>query len=195
MGRRTPGKNASRFRIIAGRWRSRRLEFPPVGGVRPTPDRVRETLFNWLGPVLYGARGLDLFAGSGALGLEGLSRGMAGMCFIERDRQLAAVLRDHLAALGGKGTVIESDVPAWLRKARDDSLIPFDLVFLDPPWDAGLHEPVLALLQEGGWLAPDAVIYIEYRASSPPPDLPEGWGWHRQSRAGDVGFGLATTDS
>jgi len=191
MGRRTQQKLANQFRIIGGQWRSRRLEFPPAGGVRPTPDRVRETLFNWLGPILHGARGLDLFAGSGALGLEGLSRGMASVHFVERDRQLVAALRQHLADLGGQGEVVESDVPAFLGSARAPDQGPFDVVFLDPPWDAGLHLSVLAQLLDGGWLAPEACIYIEYRARQDAPELPEGWEWRRQSRAGDVGFGLA----
>lgn len=191
MGRRSTQKLANQFRIIGGQWRSRRLEFPPAGAVRPTPDRVRETLFNWLGPLLHGARGLDLFAGSGALGLEGLSRGMATVHFVERDRQLVAAIRAHLTHLGGQGEVIESDVPAFLGSAPAPDHGPFDVVFLDPPWDAGLHQAVLAHLLDGGWLAPGSQIYIEYRASQGHPELPEGWEWHRQSRAGDVGFGLA----
>ncbi|MDQ2070615.1 16S rRNA (guanine(966)-N(2))-methyltransferase RsmD [Natronospira bacteriovora] len=192
MSRSAKNHASGRFRIIGGQWRSRRLAFPAAGGVRPTPDRVRETLFNWLGPGLHGGRGLDLFAGSGALGLEGLSRGLASVTFVEQDARLARGLRENLQLLGGTGQVVQADVRAFLAGRREGAdQPPFDVVFLDPPYDADLHRPVLEALTAGQWLAPDARLYVEYRASGDAPELPEGWEWRRQSRAGDVGFGVS----
>ncbi len=178
------------FRIIGGQWRGRRLYFPDRGGVRPTPDRVRETLFNWLGQALAGQHFLDLFAGAGALGLEALSRGAAGGCFVERDRRLVAAIRGHLETLGASAPakVVAGSLPGWLTTTQPTLC---DLVFLDPPWDAGLHEPVLRGLVEGQCLHPRARIYVEWRDRAGVPELPEPLVWDRQSKAGEAGFGLA----
>lgn len=191
MARPAKSGSSNRFRLVSGAWRGRRLQFPSSGDVRPTPDRVRETLFNWIGPAIHGQRALDLFAGSGALGLEGLSRGLREAVFVERDRRLAAALKGHLELLEAedRAHVRQMDVRTFLKAERPQT--PFDLVFLDPPYDAGLHAPVLQALDAGPWLAPEANIYIEYRARATPPALPETWHWHRQSKAGEVGFGLA----
>src|SRR5512134_933490 len=121
----------NQLRIIGGRWRSRRLRFPPLPGLRPTPDRVRETLFNWLTPVIAGARCLDLFAGSGALGIEALSRGAAAVTFVERHPQAVRGLRANLAQLRAEGARVEqADALLWLRQAPQ----PFTVVFLNPPF-------------------------------------------------------------
>lgn len=181
-----PGRGyRNEFRIIAGIWRRRKLKFPPLPGIRPSPDRVRETLFNWLQDHIAGARCLDLFAGSGALGLEALSRGAAAAVFVDRERDVVEALRTHLATLKAEGgEVIQTDALAWLGGKP----LPFDIVFLDPPFDAGLL-PEVARALEGGWLKPGAFIYMEYPADQAPA-VPTHWSPWRESRAGRVGFRL-----
>lgn len=185
-----PRGKSGQFRIIAGAWRGRRLTFPDRGGVRPTTDRVRETLFNWLGPGIAADHFLDLFAGSGALGLEALSRGAAGGIFVERDRSLAARINEHLESLeaDARARVVTAELPGWLRR---EPARPASLVFLDPPWKARLHGRVLEALEGNGWLAPAARVYLEWPVRSGEPDLPAGWSWLRQGRAGEAGMGLA----
>jgi len=179
---------ANTLRIIGGDWRGRRIRFPGEGGIRPTPDRVRETLFNWLMARVQGSRCLDLFAGSGALGLEALSRGAAHVTFIERGRENAARLRETAAALApGRAAVIEADALAWLQGPP----AAFDIAFLDPPFAAGVLDESMHRLESRGFLAPGAFIYIEMPASAGPPALPAGWRPHRSGRAGAVGYHLA----
>ncbi len=179
-----------KVRIIAGRWKRRTLRFPEGAGVRPTPDRVRETLFNWLAPRLEGARCLDLFAGSGALGFEALSRGAAEAVLVERSARLARYLRDTASTLGAQGVrVVHAEALVWLRGSPDGR---YDVVFLDPPFGEG--EPLrdaCRLLQEGGWLAPDALVYLESAAADSPSLLPEGWRVARSGKAGGVRYHLA----
>ncbi|MDH4166849.1 MAG: 16S rRNA (guanine(966)-N(2))-methyltransferase RsmD [Gammaproteobacteria bacterium] len=178
-------------RIIGGEWRGRKLHFPQSAALRPTPDRVRETVFNWLQFELAGARCLDLFAGSGALGIEALSRGAREVVFAERDPASARAIGDMLAQLRcDRGHVEQVDALAWLERGPPASQ-PFDIVFLDPPYgEAWL--PVLAeKLERGGWLAPRAWIYLEDAAARGEPALPPGWTLHRSKRAGDVGYHLA----
>jgi 16S rRNA (guanine966-N2)-methyltransferase len=176
------------LRIIGGEWRSRRIRFPGLTGLRPTPDRVRETLFNWLAPDLAGSRCLDLFAGSGALGLEALSRGAASVTFVEREREAADRLRETATQLApGRAIVLHADALAWLGSASH----PFDIVFVDPPFDSGLLPVALQTLESGGWLAPAARIYLEGPAKAGAPALPAGWILHRSGRAGAVGYHLA----
>jgi 16S rRNA (guanine966-N2)-methyltransferase len=176
-------------RIIAGRWRGRRIDFPDGEGLRPTPDRVRETVFNWLQPVIMGARCLDLFAGSGALGFESLSRGAAATVFVERERKVCQQLRATAATLGADGATIEcSDALQWLEVAPPSA---FDIVFLDPPFASTVLSGACHLLASKGWLAPDANIYIEARADAPLSMLPPTWRILRSKRAGQVGYHLA----
>jgi 16S rRNA (guanine966-N2)-methyltransferase len=176
------------LRIIGGEWRGRRIRFPGRGGIRPTPDRVRETLFNWLSAAVPGSRCLDLFAGSGALGLEALSRGAREAFFVEQNRENATALRETATLLApGRATVVQSDAIAWLRGPASA----FDIVFLDPPFDGGLLEATLSGLEAGGWLAPGAFIYVEMPAKGGEPALPPGWILHRTGRAGAVGYHLA----
>ena len=176
------------LRIIGGEWRGRRIRFPGRGGIRPTPDRVRETLFNWLMAKVPGSRCLDLFAGSGALGLEALSRGAAHSTFVERDRTNAASLREITAALApGRATVVEADAIAWLATAPRA----FDVVFLDPPFADGVLAETMRQLDARGWLAEGAFVYLESPARAGEPALPAGWGLHRTGRAGAVGYHLA----
>lgn len=184
---RTPSRHAppGSVRIIGGRWRGSRLPVPSAPGLRPTSDRARETLFNWLQPMLPGARVLDLFAGSGALGLEALSRGARETLLVERDPALAESLRASCARLGagGAATVVRADALELLRTPLHGR---FDLVFLDPPFDAGLWDPALELL--GPWLADDAWLYLETPPGPRPP--PAGWAPHRESATRDARHAL-----
>ncbi len=181
-------KNAGQLRIIGGEWRGRKIRFPAVTGLRPTPDRVRETLFNWLAPVIAGSRCLDLFAGSGALGLEALSRGAARVSFVERDRTAASHLEEAAAALApGRSTVYQADALAWLAGPAAAA----DIVFVDPPYDSALLPDTMRALENAGWLAPGAFIYLEEPAKAGPPVLPASWSLHRTGRAGAVGYHLA----
>jgi 16S rRNA (guanine966-N2)-methyltransferase len=175
------------LRIIAGRHRGRRLRFPAGVEIRPTPDRVRETLFNWLQPRIDQSRVLDVFAGSGALGLEALSRGAAQVTFIEKDRRAAAAI-DAIASEWQEtnARVVCESAIAWLAAPTADP--PFDIVFLDPPYDSELLAAAAAALV--GRLAPDARVYVERRARDPLPALPSGWNELRAGRAGEVGYHL-----
>lgn len=156
--------------------------------IRPTPDRVRETLFNWLMGRVEGTRALDLFAGSGALGLEALSRGAAQVTFVERDASVARHLEGVLAELGAQhARIAQDDALRFLRgPARA-----FDLVFLDPPFESDLVARAAAALEAGGWLAPAALIYLELPARAPLPRLPDTWRIAKSGHAGEVGYHLA----
>lgn len=180
------------LRIIGGMWRGRKLRFPPSVQIRPTPDRVRETLFNWLSSRVHGARCLDLFAGSGALGLEALSRGASLVTFVERDAAAARELRARLSewqVTGGQ--VRQMDALDFLGQTPDR----FDIVFLDPPFGSDLLAPAARALDAGDWLAPAALVYIEHPAHAS-PTLPAAWARARAKQAGEVGYDLwvASTD-
>lgn len=178
----------NQLRIIGGTWRSRRITFPDVEGLRPSPDRVRETVFNWLAPVIEGARCLDLFTGSGALGLEALSRGAREVVFVDRDPRVVTELQQNLRLLQAQGAqVIGTDAQSYLQREPR----PFDVVFLDPPFRRDLLRPCIALLEERGWLAPAAYIYIEAERELAAPPLPPQWELLRSKSAGDVGYHLA----
>ena len=181
------------MRLIAGEWGGRRLAVADVAGLRPSGDRVRETLFNWLQPHLGGARCLDLFAGSGALGLEAASRGAAAVTLIERDARACAALDDTLDILGAAPRVrlVRAAALTFLagrvrdRDARPEP--PFDVVFVDPPFDAASQIEVLAALVEGAHLAAGARVYVEAPSRQPWPDsLPGSLGIERERRFGDV---------
>lgn len=186
MKPRPPGQ----VRIIAGTLRGSKLPVVDRPGLRPTSDRVRETLFNWLQPELPGARVLDLFAGTGALGFEAASRGAARVLMIERDPGLAASLREQAARLkAGAVQVVHADALAWLRDAPAEA---FDGVFLDPPFDAGVWEAAASMLARR--LAPSAWIYVETPAGRA-LSLPPAWRPHRSGATRDVGYQLfRTTD-
>lgn len=179
------------LRIIAGQWRGRKLRFPDRSEIRPTPDRVRETLFNWIGTRVRGVRALDLFAGSGALGLECLSRGATGVTFVDSDPRALQALRERLAEWGAQGATVErADARAWLAARRAATQPPFDLVFLDPPFAAGLLAGVARDLEAGDWLAPGALVYLEAPSDGDLPALPPGWELLRSGKAGAVGYHL-----
>lgn len=187
---RQAGKPAGSVRIIAGEWRGRRLDVASGSDIRPTPDRVRETLFNWLAPVLPGMVCLDLYAGTGVLGLEALSRGAAESWFVERDTEAAAALESALRRLGGQGQVLRADARRWLAGPVPRR---FDLVFLDPPYAADELGNLCTLLTRG-WLAPHAWVYLETSRKSALPELPTGWQLHREREAGEVRYALARLD-
>ncbi len=176
------------LRIIAGLWRGRKLDFPTVEGLRPTSDRVRETLFNWLQMDIAGARCLDLFAGSGALGLEALSRGASEVVMVEQDHQAAQQIRSHLSKLGSnKGAVEQIDVLHYLNRPS----ISFDIVFLDPPYALDCLADCCQLLEKNGWLSSTAIIYLEDSSQKPAPKLPTNWQLNRSKKAGEIGYHLA----
>jgi len=174
-------RDAGRLRIIGGDYRRRLLPVLDNPGLRPTPDRVRETLFNWLAAATPGARVLDLFAGTGALGLEALSRGAREATFVEHDPRVARQLEENLATLQAnkRGRVIVGDALTFLAEGPT----PCSLAFLDPPFRQGLAEPCCAAL-EAGWLTDDAWIYVETEAGLE-PGVPSTWRLHREVRAGD----------
>ena len=177
-----------RLRIIAGEWRSRQFDFPMAHGLRPTPNRVRETLFNWLAPYVEGARVLDVFAGSGALFLEALSRGAASAVALDSNPAAVNSLRNHLLTLRcDNGQLLNTDA---LRYLQQPSTTTFDLVFVDPPFSQNLLQPACSHLEEHGWLAPTAWIYTE--SENPPSSLglPGNWRLHREQKAGQVHYAL-----
>jgi len=183
----TRGRRARVLRIIGGTWRGRKLRFPASAAIRPTPDRVRETLFNWLGTRTPGARVLDLFAGSGALGLEALSRGASHVTFVEQDEAAVRELRARLAEWqAGDASVERADALRYLTgEAR-----PFDLVFLDPPFGSELLSEAARRLEERGWLRSGAFIYVECAARAGLPPLPAPWRLLKAKQAGEVGYHL-----
>ncbi len=179
---------ANRVRIIGGIWRSRLITFPDSAALRPTPDRVRETLFNWLAPDINGARCLDLFAGSGALGFEAASRGASAVLMVERERTVCAALETNRTALAAAQVkIVRADAVDFLRGAQSAQGV-YDVVFLDPPFDSvksALWETLFDLLPR--WLAPHAMVYRESgRSDAPPP----GWAIYKQGRAGQVNYQL-----
>ncbi|OSN11189.1 16S rRNA (guanine(966)-N(2))-methyltransferase RsmD [Lonsdalea iberica] len=175
------------IRIIGGQWRGRKLPVPHSPGLRPTTDRVRETLFNWLAPVIQQARCLDCFAGSGALALEALSRYAAHATLLEAERGIARQLSQNLSLLRAENaSVIHTDALQWLAQPGEA----FDVVFLDPPFRQGLLDNTVSLLETQGWLADDAWIYIETEAENRTLNLPANWQLHREKVAGQVAYRL-----
>ena len=173
---------ANRVRIIGGEWRSRFIDFPDGRDLRPTPDRVRETLFNWLGQDLSGQRCLDLYSGSGALGFEAASRGAKQVVLVERERAVFAALQASRAKFGAAQVeVVRADALEYLRA---DSRV-YDVVFLDPPFADNPWDALFERLSPR--LAPDAVVY---RESGKIQTAPDGWLIYRQSRAGQVSYQL-----
>jgi 16S rRNA (guanine966-N2)-methyltransferase len=181
-------KVGGRLRIIGGRFRGRKIPVSDHQGLRPTGDRVRETLFNWLQPVIVGSRCLDLFAGSGALGFEAASRGAGEVIMVERSERVAGLLWANTRTLGASQVrVYMADALRWLT----GSARTFDIIFLDPPFDQDLLGPSCALLGAGGWLAPAAHIYLETPADRALPALPTGWRLLHDKKAGQVRYALA----
>ncbi|MCX2980029.1 16S rRNA (guanine(966)-N(2))-methyltransferase RsmD [Halieaceae bacterium IMCC14734] len=181
------------LRIIGGQWRGRKLAFPDAEGLRPTPDRVRETLFNWLATDIRDARCLDLFAGSGALGLEALSRGAASCTFVDSARANCRAITEHLTTLECSSANCQTlTAEAFLRHPPPQ---PFDIVFLDPPFAKNLLTPTCTALESTLWLSPHASIYVESGRREPAPVVPENWRQRRDKQAGEVRYQLFVRDS
>lgn len=187
-----PGNNKARnkLRIIAGKWRGRRIPFSASEGLRPTPDRVRETLFNWLQFDIAGKNCLDLFAGSGALGLEALSRGAAHVTLVESQASAVLQLRQNLELLAAdNATVIGMDALAYLRQSSEQR---FDIIFLDPPYQMRLWNECIALIEKGQRLAQHGVLYFEQPKKEDAVELPDTWSITHQKTAGQINYCLAT---
>lgn len=189
------GRNS--VRIIAGTWRGRRVNFPDIPGLRPTPDRVRETLFNWLQQPILGARCLDLFAGSGALGLEALSRGAKTAVFVEQSQLAARALLAELAKLGGtsKSRVVEMGATRFLRTPIETFGGVFDVVFMDPPFGKEALVEYIPLLDAGNWVKTGGLVYLENEKAAGPPSLPSHWELLKSKSAGEVGYHLARVNA
>lgn len=172
-------------RIIGGKHRSRKISFPDLEGLRPTGDRIRETLFNWLAPYLEGAVCLDLFAGSGALGLECLSRGALQVVLVDTSPVACDYIRRNIAALGEtQAHVYCASAASWLQQHA----MQFDIIFLDPPFALGLNEPIIQALSSH--LKPGALIYVEADAAQPEYHLPVNWQMLKDKKAGEVRYQL-----
>jgi 16S rRNA (guanine966-N2)-methyltransferase len=173
---------ANELRIVGGEWRSRRIRFTPRAGLRPTPDRVRETLFNWLGQDLTGLTCLDLFAGSGALGFEAASRGAKRVVMVERDAAAHAALQRNRAALGAEQVeLVKADALEFVRRDTGE----YNVIFLDPPFATAYGARLLSVLPPR--MAPDGWLYYE---SGTRMQWPPGWDVQKESRAGQVLFQL-----
>lgn len=180
------------LRIIGGQWRGRKLVFPDAEGLRPTPDRVRETLFNWLAAEIRGAHCLDLFAGSGALGLEALSRGAASCTFVDSARPNCQAITAHLATLQCASGQTQA-MPAATFLRRQPSQV-FDIVFLDPPFGKQLLAPTCCALEAAPWLSPRASIYLESGRRESAPAVPGNWHLRSEKQAGEVRYQLFVRD-
>ena len=179
MSKSTP---TQQLRIIGGQWRSRRLRFPAIDGLRPTMDRVRETVFNWLQFDVERARVLDAFAGSGALGFEALSRGAKEVIFLEKHAKAALQLKENLQTLGAENAQVwAGDALTWL----DQNPEPYDLVFLDPPFHKDLLQPAIEKLR----LLPGALVYIEHEATLT-PEFPQNWNERKSKTTKEFCFRL-----
>ena len=178
---------SGQIRIIGGQWRGRKLPVPESPGLRPTTDRVRETLFNRLAPSIVDANCLDCFAGSGALGLEALSRYAASATLLEMERGVAQQLQKNLATLkASNAKVVNTNTLAFLAQAGT----PHHIVFVDPPFRKGLLEETLKLLENNGWLSDEALIYIESEVENGLPPVPMNWHVYREKVAGQVAYRL-----
>jgi 16S rRNA (guanine966-N2)-methyltransferase len=179
--------NTNCVRIIGGRWRGRKIQFPPQMDLRPTGDRIRETLFNWLAPHITGSRCLDLFAGSGVLGFEALSRGASHVTFVDQSARVCSQLRRTAKQLGSAdSTFIQASLPAALRQLSSS----FDIVLLDPPFASPLLTLCLQELIQADCLTDNALIYIEYNPKLAQPTLPPHWQLWRAKQAGQVHYEL-----
>jgi len=178
---------SNQLRIIAGKWRGRKLTFPDVEGLRPTPDRVRETVFNWLQPYLGYTHCLDLFAGSGALSFEAASRGAENIVMIEAHKAASKQLQDNCTVLAAEQCQIENKTAQQFLASNQAQ---FDIVFIDPPYQADLWTEIAEQLVLTGSLADNAIIYLECPSKQDLPELPSDWVMFKDKKAGDVRYCL-----
>ncbi len=181
----------NKLRIIGGQWRGRKVSFPNSEGLRPTSDRVRETLFNWLAPIIPNANCLDLFAGSGALGFEALSRGAAHIDLVDSSPTVVRHLQENLHLLNGNGSV-------WLEQAQSrlqHCQKKYDIIFLDPPFAQNLLAPCIDLIEQHQLLTDQAWVYVETGNTELLPNLPAHWKLHREKNAGQVCYRLFSIDA
>ena len=178
----------SQLRIIGGQWRGRKLIFTPEPGLRPTTDRIRETLFNWLAADIHGARCLDLFAGSGALGLEALSRGAAFCEFVDTSPAVLKQISHHLSTLAAQSNAACHRQPA--QQFLESASKPWDIAFIDPPFGENLVEPCCAYLAANKLLAQGALVYVEVGANEDSAKFPADWQLHREKKSGGVRYQL-----
>jgi len=189
----TDKPQSGRLRIVAGNWRSRLLRIANVPGLRPSSERIRETLFNWLAPQIHGARCLDLFAGTGALGLEALSRGAKSTVFVEKSARAVGTLNDNIKTLDATGAIVlQMDALDYLDREHSER---FDVVFLDPPFAANLLEESCRRLAEGDMLAEGGRIYLEQPRNRPEPALPADWQVLKNKTAGNVRYMLVQQEA
>lgn len=187
MAKKPQTASLGQIRVIGGKWRGRKLPVRDSEGLRPTTDRIKETLFNWLMPVIRDARCLDCFAGSGALGFEALSRFAEHVTFIELDKQNAKLLSENKVRLNAdNATVLNNSSLTVLSQVGT----PFDVVFIDPPFRKGLLSQTIELLEQNQWLADESWIYVESEAELPLTDIPASWQLHREKVAGQVAYRL-----
>lgn len=197
-------KSTNQLRIIGGQWRGRKLSFADGEGLRPTMDRVRETLFNWLQSDINGARCLDLFSGSGALGLEALSRYADEVVMVDNNHQAIRMIRQNLELLGVENAqLMQMDASAYLSLLQTDSNSPevsfsrqtFDIVFLDPPFNQQLVAQFCELLDKSKCLSEQALIYIEIEKNTQLPPLPNNWNVIKEKKAGQLAYYLLRAES
>ena len=183
----------SQVRIIGGTWRGQKLNFIPVEGLRPTGDRIKETLFNWLAPIIYDAHCLDLFAGSGALGFEALSRGASSATLIEQNSEAINLLQQNQTQLKAKHAhIVKANALEWLSTA--EAIQPFNIVFLDPPFAESLLQTCCDLLDQRSFLASKAYIYMESDINHPVPVTPASWCTLKEKTTGQVTYRLYQVD-
>ena len=183
--------NTGQLRIVAGKWRSRLLQVANVPGLKPTSIRIRETLFNWLSPRIEGARCLDLCAGTGALGLEALSRGASRVVFVECSGIAFENLKSNINSLKASGAELKkTDAISFLNNSVIEK---FDIIFIDPPFADGLYGDLFELIAAKGWLSKNARIYIEMSANEKEVDLPKNWHILKRKKTGNVYYLLAAT--
>lgn len=187
MAKQSKLKATGHLRIIAGRWRGRKLTVLDLDGLRPTPDRVRETLFNWLQQSLGQANCLDLFSGTGALGLEAASRGAQKVTLVERNSKAAQQLNNHCQQLEADNChVVNQDAAIFLSRDSEQ----YDIVFIDPPYQANLWSPLAQQLVSNNSLSANALIYLEYPSHISMPSLPRDWQLMKEKKAGTVNYCL-----
>lgn len=178
----------NQLRIIAGQWRGRKLPIVTSNGLRPTPERVRETVFNWLTPYIYDARVLDCFSGSGALSLEALSRGAKSAIMLEKEMPVAKSLNSYLSMLSAtNGQVININALSWLSQG---ATVPFDIIFLDPPFRKGFLQKTCALLSDNGYINDKGIVYIEVEKELSLTMLPRHWHLLKNKTAGQISYSL-----